>query len=307
MQAKKRYFTVCICGLIVFLIYHLICWLISNLGDGGSSFWPVDNTKFSGAVWTGRSFLSTEDIRVDKDVRVEINANDRQRRSTTQNPHKCSMEKCFDMSKCETFKVYVYPIQERISDSYNKVLTAIKEQRYYTPYPNEACLFILSIDTLDRDILSQNYEKHAQLKVSNLKLWNNGRNHIIFNLYSGTWPDYVEDIGFDIGEAMLAKASMSVHKFRTNFDISLPLFSQDHQLKGGVKVDLSSNIPSKRAYLLGFKGKRYLSGIGSETRNALYHIHNGKDIVLLTTCKHGKNWRELMDERCAKDNTNYDK
>ena len=52
---------------------------------------------------------------------------------------------------------------------------------------------------------------------------------------------------------------------------------------------------------------RYLHGIGSETRNSLYHLHNGKDVVLVTTCKHGKNWRELQDERCEEDNEEYDR
>jgi len=42
-------------------------------------------------------------------------------------------------------------------------------------------------------------------------------------------------------------------------------------------------------------------------RNSLYHLHNRQDIVLVTTCKHGKNWRELQDERCDEDNAEYDK
>ena len=28
---------------------------------------------------------------------------------------------------------------------------------------------------------------------------------------------------------------------------------------------------------------------------------------MVTTCKHGKNWREMMDERCEEDNAEYDK
>ena len=49
-----------------------------------------------------------------------------------------------------------------------------------------------------------------------------------------------------------------------------------------------------------------MHGIGSDTRNSLHHLHNGEDIVMTTTCKHGKNWRELMDERCEEDNAEYD-
>jgi len=54
-----------------------------------------------------------------------------------------------------------------------------------------------------------------------------------------------------------------------------------------------------------------LTGIGSETRNSLFHIHNKKDIILLTTCRHGKNWqktaKKLNDTRCDQDNEEYDK
>ena len=66
-------------------------------------------------------------------------------------------------------------------------------------------------------------------------------------------------------------------------------------------------LPVWRKYLVIFKGKRYLHGIGSETRNALYHLHNGRDILVLTTCKHGRDWDRMQDIRCNYDNKMYDK
>ncbi|RZF43014.1 hypothetical protein LSTR_LSTR015100, partial [Laodelphax striatellus] len=146
----------------------------------------------------------------------------------------CRMETCFDYRKCHSdFKVYVYPLNDEMngetpltpSPAYQKVLDVILESRYYTSDPSQACLFVLAIDTLDRDSHSSDYVRNVQSRLHRLKLWNNGRNHVVFNLYSGTWPDYVEDdLGFDTGEAILAKASMSMSSFRPGFDISIPLF-----------------------------------------------------------------------------------
>ncbi|KAL1122258.1 hypothetical protein AAG570_003663 [Ranatra chinensis] len=229
------------------------------------------------------------------------------------------METCFDFSRCRgEFKVYVYPLGDDggevsggrpPSPAYQKVLDVILESRYYTPDPDRACLFVLSIDTLDRDNLSGDYVRNVPSRLQRLRLWNNGRNHVLFNLYSGTWPDYAEDdLGFDTGEAILAKASMSVSTFRPGFDISIPLFHRNHPERGGEPgAVITNNFPASKKYLLAFKGKRYVHGIGSETRNSLYHLHNERDIVLVTTCKHGKSWKDLKDERCDDDNTEFDR
>ena len=222
---------------------------------------------------------------------------------------KCRMETCFDLSRCRTaFKVYVYPDDNLLSQGYKKVLGALRDSRYFTEDPDEACLFVPSIDMLDRDKLSTDMVHDAQNRIENLPYWNNGRNHIVFNLYSGTWPDYAEDLGFDLGQAIIAKASFTTQYFRPGFDVSWPLFPKTHAQRGGTRGELqTNNFPIQRKYLLVFKGKRYLFGIGSDTRNALYHLHNGQDIILLTTCKHGKDWQKHKDARCDHDNAEYDK
>ncbi|XP_061756925.1 exostosin-1 isoform X2 [Nerophis ophidion] len=238
----------------------------------------------------------------------------RERRSIQDNLYKnrrCRMETCFDFARCQPdFGVYIYPSQrgDEISATYRKILSSIEESRFHTTDPRKACLFILAVDTLDRDRLSVQYVQNVRMRIQNLPTWKDGRNHLIFNLYSGTWPDYTEDLGFEVGQAMLAKASADMANFRPNFDISIPLFSKDHPLKAGVAdPTVAHNAPSSRRYLLVFKGKRYLTGIGSDTRNALYHVHNGEDIILLTTCKHGKDWEKHKDSRCDRDNEDYSK
>ena len=224
----------------------------------------------------------------------------------------CNMESCFDFSKCagRPFKVFVYPEDENVppSSSYLKILSAIKDSRFYTSDPDQACAFVLSLDTLDRDSLSQDYVRNMQSRLEALPTWAGGTNHIVFNLYSGTWPDYTEDLGFDIGKAMLAKASISTENYRPGFDISLPLFHKHHPERGGAPGSIrENNFPVQNKYFVAFKGKRYVHGIGSDVRNSLHHLHNGGDVVMVTTCKHGKNWREMMDERCEEDNAEYDR
>ncbi|KRY34907.1 Exostosin-1 [Trichinella spiralis] len=233
----------------------------------------------------------------------------------------CTMSSCFNYSRCidRPFKVYIYPDisnfdeESKTSASYRKILQILRQSKYFTDDPDQACLFVLSYDTLSRDSLSAEYVENMNAKIKSLptNLWNNGMNHLIFNLYSGTWPDYdLTELGFEPGQAILAKASFSTRHYRSHFDISLALFHDILPLRGLNATDVENvdlNWPrSNWSYTLVFKGKRYVFGIGSETRNALYHLHNAKDIIMLTTCKHGKDWMKNQDERCSIDNDLYD-
>ena len=81
------------------------------------------------------------------------------------------------------------------SESYNKILNTLRESNYYTSKPEEACLFVLSLDTLDRDPLSNfDFVRNMPSRFAKLEHWNGGLNHVIFNLYSGTYPNYTEDL-----------------------------------------------------------------------------------------------------------------
>ncbi|XP_041664185.1 exostosin-1b [Cheilinus undulatus] len=315
MQAKKRYLILLSAGACLVLLFYLAGVQLpaasrsrhdrSRNGYRPEQPWP----HFSDPLHLFQPWDQTDT------EEYNLHISPRQKRDVNTSVYKgkrCRMDSCFDFSLCQKngFKVYVYPQQkgEKISESYQNILSTIEGSRFYTSDPGQACLFVLSLDTLDRDQLSPQYVHNLKTKVQNLPLWNDGRNHLIFNLYSGTWPDYTEDLGFDIGQAMLAKASISTENFRPNFDVSIPLFSKEHPRTGGDRGYLKYNsIPPFRKYMLVFKGKRYLTGIGSDTRNALHHVHNAEDVVLLTTCKHGKDWQKHKDARCDKDNAEYDK
>lgn len=225
----------------------------------------------------------------------------------------CRMETCFNFTKCRFgFKIYIYPELDPprpTTPMYSDILSIIRSSKYYTENITEACVFVLSVDTLNRDVLDPTHVPDLPEILKSLPTWNNGTNHLIFNMFSGTWPDYVEDeLGFDVGKAILAKSSQTETYYRQGFDIAFPLIHKDHPLHDSANGYLISNtFPPTRKYTLAFKGKRYLTGIGSESRNALYHLHNNEDIILLTTCKHGKIPKHLYTERCRKDDEEYAK
>ena len=59
---------------------------------------------------------------------------------------------------------------------------------------------------------SLNYVKNVNEYIESLDqaVWNNGRNHLIYNFYHGTFPDYDDhNLNFNTGEAIIARASSS--------------------------------------------------------------------------------------------------
>jgi glucuronyl/N-acetylglucosaminyl transferase EXT1 len=226
------------------------------------------------------------------------------------------MSSCFNFSKCneENMRIFVYNQTDTqnslpVSIIYSNILDVLRKQASLTNNPDEACLFVLSIDTLDRDKLSPNFIKDLNSIVKNLTHWNNGENHVIFNMYSGSWPNYIENLEFDTGKAILAKTSLSIKSYRRGFDVSFPLFHVNLPRTNSLVPEQDPNLAlfSRKKYFLTFKGKRYLHGIGSETRDSLHHFNNQRDVFLQTTCKHGINWEEIKDERCDLDNELYEK
>ena len=62
-------------------------------------------------------------------------------------------------------------------------------------------------------------------RLDRLATWRGGQNHLVFNLYSGTWPDYAEDLSFDIGRAILAKVHIAFNIYHLDFP-TFPLSCQ---------------------------------------------------------------------------------
>ena len=59
---------------------------------------------------------------------------------------------------------HVYPLDEASQPSpiYRKMLDVLVSSPLHTSDPDSACIFVLSLDTLDRDHLSDNYVKNLQ-------------------------------------------------------------------------------------------------------------------------------------------------
>lgn len=305
MQAKKRYLLLLLATCVSALL--VLCYRHAVLSAHGRR-----QRYASGSLRPYADSGDGEDLSVSRRRQREaLRSGGSSDGAATAPPdaRRCRMHSCFDFAKCRgrDFKVYVYPSESDAppaSAVYQRILRVIRQSSFATTDASEACVLVPAVDTLDRDPLSPDYARAARLTDS--PLWNGGQNHLIFNLFSGTWPDYSEELGLDIGLAMLAKSSIPESSFRPGFDIALPLFPRSHPERGG-KPAIQGAGPVDKGYLLVFKGKRYVYGIGSDTRNALHHLNNGKDVLLLTTCRHGKQWMERRDERCEADNRLYDR
>lgn len=265
-----------------------------------------------------QALLKYKDLYLNKsDDPVDLFNHEQYQQSTFRGFETCRMSTCFDYTNCpadKPLKVSIiksasldkqgYPLRKS-TIMYQRILDIIRNSRFYESDISKACVYVLDSDTLDRDRLSPNF--HPDLANFFTQESRFGMNYIVFNLYSGTWPDYREDdfAGLQLGAAIIAKASNSLLHHRVGFDISLPLFSNDHTLNTTDSSNSSLKTNAKK-YLISFKGKRYVFGKGSATRNNLYHIDNSNDVMMLTTCRHGKKWQESSDDRCDKDETRYD-
>lgn len=149
----------------------------------------------------------------------------------------CSFWDCFDVYRCgqreqDRITVYVYPIKEYVDSTgnqaftltreYYEILKTIVESPYYTPNPNEACIFVPSIDTLNQNLIDTNLIGKA---LASLNYWENGENHLLFNMLSGEYPKYNRVIDVNTDKALIAGAGFDTWTYRVGFDISLPVWS----------------------------------------------------------------------------------
>jgi glucuronyl/N-acetylglucosaminyl transferase EXT2 len=96
-------------------------------------------------------------VRFDKDAEL----------ARKRNPN-CSFYDCFNVYRCGNHQnkvtIYVYPLTEFsedgsatwISKEFFKIMKTLISSPYYTSNPNEACIFVPSIDLLNQNLVDKN-------------------------------------------------------------------------------------------------------------------------------------------------------
>lgn len=176
------------------------------------------------------------------------------------NPEKCSHYSCFDLYRCglinynpsdipkqlknnvpqERIKVFVYPNYKfvvkndnqsiNISQSleYQRILRAIVSSPYYTNKPNEACLFIPNVDTLNFDEIDRSIIENILWSLPYFRQ-TNGTNHLIFvmlNQKAHSKRNWLPNFP----QIMIASGMFTDRNYRLNFDIATPVYSLFAQL-----------------------------------------------------------------------------
>ena len=55
--------------------------------------------------------------------------------------------------------------------------------------------------------------------------WNQGTNHVLFNMLPGTTPDYNTSLDVNHDRAIVAGAGYSSWSYRINYDVSIPVYN----------------------------------------------------------------------------------
>ncbi|ESO89598.1 hypothetical protein LOTGIDRAFT_124977 [Lottia gigantea] len=214
----------------------------------------------------------------------------------------CTFHTCLEVYQCgyndETkISVYVYPIKSYVDENGNELtimrskefdefLEAVMESPFYTSSPETACIFIPSIDVLNQN---NNDMRNIARVLNQLPYWNDGANHLLVNMISGTAPEYHSVLEADIGNAIVAGAGFSSLSYRNTFDIPIPLFNP-------LVADL--HLPKNKFS----NNKKYLLvsaqlGLHREYMAELKQLETDQSFLLLQTCPHStKPWN--YTQRC---------
>jgi len=153
---------------------------------------------------------------------------------------------CFDVYRCGKMngrlKVYVYPPVmylmpsgdpvANLSTEFSAMLESLYSSDYYTADPNEACIFVPSLDLLNSEDLNPGAVGRV---LHSLEYWGQGRNHLLFNMV------YLDSNPLPTDQAIMASSDYG--HLRPGYDLAIPIISPLEQPKP----------PAKRPYLLSYQ------------------------------------------------------
>ncbi|CAG9135746.1 unnamed protein product [Plutella xylostella] len=223
-------------GLLVFIIVSLLISVLFNVFSGSSPRKDYHEPVKLSMHGAPRVTLKSDSVKAASRI------ND------------CTYWYCFDVYRCgrhhNKLSIYIYPLTRyltedgtsisKFSREFYLILDAIRHSKYYTPNPEEACLLVPSIDTLNQNSFSS---KHVAQALQSLPYWNNGENHLIFNLLPGSAPNYNTVVDLNTGKAIVAGAGFNTWTFRYGFDISMPIYS-------ATASKINSTQPKQKKYLI---------------------------------------------------------
>ena len=209
---------------------------------------------------------------------------------TIKKSNRCSIITCMNLENClnknplyyiydedETYfeiEKKIYKLQQ--SNTYKTILKEFKNNNITTINVTEACFFI---NLYDMSLCEYNKcntkEKFSNYLRKRLKYWNEGKNHLLFDISDNDFTTYERE------KAIIIKSGFSRVFYEQFFDISIPLLSKINFNNSNIK-----NI-SERGILFGFKGKYRKEKKEDKIRLKLYKFfHNRNDsIVIIHTDK----------------------
>ena len=209
---------------------------------------------------------------------------------TTPTDTQCTHWSCLDSYKCVEdglgkISVYVYNVNKYVdtkdtellpspSKEFVQILWAIVNSRYAVESPESACILVPSVDLLNRESFSSD---NAARVLASLPYWNNGTNHLIFNMITAAAPNYVPALNFAHGKAVVTGSGFTQRSYRRTFDISVPMFNP-HQSDEDFK---HCNNPNRQFFLLAAQ-QVYFQSIYDQ----LIDLQSQRSdvLVLLTSC-----------------------
>lgn len=204
----------------------------------------------------------------------------------------CTYWSCIDSYKCvENFdgkiSVYVYDVKKYVDSELRSLLSqpskehieliwVISQSRYATTDPSEACIFVPSVDLLNQKHLNR---KTVARILASLPFWNNGSNHLLFNMVPSMHTEARTLLAFPHGKAIVAGADFTQMSYRRSFDVSIPFYNPHQDDSSFIN---SNNRYSSRPWLIVSAQLQY----SEESYKKIQSISSRHgDVLVLLGCK----------------------